>query len=208
MKLRTIQTEVLRETLPRGDEGWLSEETTDSEERIGAHRVWVVDANLPAATLGALVAARGAGITLLADPVSVAKAPRLQPVLQHIDVFFPNVAEAAALANGAWREPSELADDLRRQGVGTVVLSLGAEGVLCVDRSGLRRESATAGRVVDVTGAGDAFLTGYVFALVSGKRQYAIAYGLAAAGLTVESAASVPPDLSAGRLLARLEGRI
>ena len=34
---------LLRRELPRGDEGWLSEETTDDRARLERHRVWVVD---------------------------------------------------------------------------------------------------------------------------------------------------------------------
>lgn len=34
---------VLRELLPRGDEGWLSEETVDEPSRLERRRVWVVD---------------------------------------------------------------------------------------------------------------------------------------------------------------------
>jgi len=34
---------VLREALPRDDEGWLSEETADDEARLQRSRVWVVD---------------------------------------------------------------------------------------------------------------------------------------------------------------------
>ncbi len=34
---------VLQEILPRDGEGWLSEETADSRERLGRRRVWVVD---------------------------------------------------------------------------------------------------------------------------------------------------------------------
>jgi myo-inositol-1(or 4)-monophosphatase len=34
---------VLREMLPHPGEGWLSEETADSPERLGCRRVWVVD---------------------------------------------------------------------------------------------------------------------------------------------------------------------
>jgi myo-inositol-1(or 4)-monophosphatase len=35
--------EIIRETLPQRDEGWLSEETRDNEERLGCERVWIVD---------------------------------------------------------------------------------------------------------------------------------------------------------------------
>lgn len=34
---------VLRGILPRGDEGWLSEESADDRSRLGRERVWVVD---------------------------------------------------------------------------------------------------------------------------------------------------------------------
>jgi myo-inositol-1(or 4)-monophosphatase len=35
--------DALRRILPRPDEGWLSEETADSTERLGRDRVWIVD---------------------------------------------------------------------------------------------------------------------------------------------------------------------
>jgi myo-inositol-1(or 4)-monophosphatase len=35
--------DMLRQVLPRGDEGWLSEETTDDLSRLGKKHVWVVD---------------------------------------------------------------------------------------------------------------------------------------------------------------------
>jgi myo-inositol-1(or 4)-monophosphatase len=35
--------ELLRTTLPRDGEGWLSEETADSSERLERRRVWIVD---------------------------------------------------------------------------------------------------------------------------------------------------------------------
>lgn len=34
---------LLRRELPRGDDGWLSEETADDRARLDRHRVWVVD---------------------------------------------------------------------------------------------------------------------------------------------------------------------
>jgi len=35
--------QVLRRELPRGDEGWLSEESPDDASRLGRRRVWIVD---------------------------------------------------------------------------------------------------------------------------------------------------------------------
>ncbi len=39
----TLVDSVLKRILPRGDEGWLSEETHDDRSRLGRRRVWVVD---------------------------------------------------------------------------------------------------------------------------------------------------------------------
>jgi myo-inositol-1(or 4)-monophosphatase len=39
----TLVAAVLKRLLPRGDEGWLSEETHDDRARLGKRRVWVVD---------------------------------------------------------------------------------------------------------------------------------------------------------------------
>jgi myo-inositol-1(or 4)-monophosphatase len=39
---RAVDT-LLKELLPRGDEGWLSEETADDSARLSKERVWVVD---------------------------------------------------------------------------------------------------------------------------------------------------------------------
>lgn len=39
----TLVDELLKRLLPRGDEGWLSEETHDDRSRLGCRRVWVVD---------------------------------------------------------------------------------------------------------------------------------------------------------------------
>ena len=35
--------EALRKALPRGDEGWFSEETTDDLSRLGHRRLWIID---------------------------------------------------------------------------------------------------------------------------------------------------------------------
>jgi myo-inositol-1(or 4)-monophosphatase len=39
----TLVDSVLKRILPRGDEGWLSEETHDDRSRLSCRRVWVVD---------------------------------------------------------------------------------------------------------------------------------------------------------------------
>jgi pseudouridine kinase len=170
--------------------------------------LWIVDANLPAATLARLLG-RKRGQTVLADPVSAPKAPRLGDLLGAIDMIFPDRAELAALSGRAIDGPVELAEaaaQLRRRGTGAVVVTLGGDGVYLDDRedgrSG-RRLPALAPRVVrDITGAGDALIAGCAYGLIHGESD-PIRFGLAAASLALESELAVPQDLGADRLRRR-----
>jgi pseudouridine kinase len=63
-------------------------------------------------------------------------------------------------------------------------------------------------RVLDVTGAGDALVAGYAYAMLSGASDDPALYGLAAASLTVETENSVAEDLTPGRLLERLHSSL
>jgi pseudouridine kinase len=172
---------------------------------------WVLDANLPAATLSRLMAFADRCL-VLADPVSVAKAERLAGVLSRLDVVFPDRAEALVLAgpgSGADTSVAAAAAAIRRRGAGAVIVSLGSRGAYLDDPSGVRQLPPHPVRtVVDVTGAGDAQIAGYVYGLSRAEGDHhPLEWGLAAASLTVETIDSVRADLTAAMLRDRLEGR-
>jgi pseudouridine kinase len=172
---------------------------------------WVVDANVPGASLARL--GRYAGEALvLADPVSVPKAPRLEGILPRLDAVFPDRAEALALAGlppGAEDSVAAAAAAVRRRGPRAVVISLGSRGAYLDEEAGTRQVPAHPHRtVVDVTGAGDAQIAGYVYGLSRpGGGRHPLEWGMAAASLTVETIDSVRADLSPALLQDRLEGR-
>ena len=58
---------------------------------------WAIDANLPQAGIGTLMAAKPAGVQYAALAVSPTKAPRLGPHLAGLDMLFANRAKASAL---------------------------------------------------------------------------------------------------------------
>lgn len=174
---------------------------------LAAHGWWVIDANLPGDLLGRICSSRPPGIHVLADPVSAAKAVRLRPVLSEIDVLTPNHLEAEALSGIAVhdvRSAARAAEDLVARGVAKVIVKLGPEGIVVVDRSGSRHLGAIRpDHVEDVTGAGDALAAGYLYGRLTDALDPAT-HGLAAASLTVESPRSVAGHLSAERLVRRL----
>ncbi|MGC1582996.1 MAG: carbohydrate kinase family protein [Candidatus Acidiferrales bacterium] len=179
---------------------------------IAQSNFWILDANLPAATIELLLRAKKANVTVLVDPISVAKSTRVRSVLDKIDVLFPNAKEAAVLSGRevATREDVvEAAAEIRRRGVGTVVVTLGEDGIY-VDDGKLPKfvPAIPARKVVDVTGAGDAFVAGYAYAMISGERYEPVLWGLAAASLTLETEDSISPNLNRNSVFERIESNL
>jgi pseudouridine kinase len=156
------------------------------------------DCNLPSETLHALIeTARSKSLMLAIDAVSTPKVARLPQDLGGVGVLFLNLDEARAYLGKADASPEEAGASLRAFGAEQVVLTLGAAGLIAADRSGTRRIGVVGAKIVDATGAGDALIAATLVALMKGASPVEAArLGTAAAALTVESTASVRPDLS------------
>jgi sugar/nucleoside kinase (ribokinase family) len=179
---------------------------------IKQSKFWVLDANLPAATIERLLRANKHDATVFVDPISVAKSARVRSVLNEIDVLFPNTKEAAVLSERAVAtrdDTIEAAAEIRRRGVGTVIMTLGEDGIYIDDGKPGRFIPATPARKVsDVTGAGDALVAGYAYAMIAGEHYEPALWGLAAASLTLETEESIAPSLSRQSLLERIESNL
>lgn len=176
--------------------------------QLAERRIWFVDANLPTEALSVLLDPKPEDVTVLADPVSVAKADRLRPVLRSIDVVFPSRQEAERLSRMPIAGPEQVAaaaERVREMGVGAVVVTLGSEGVLVTSDSGTVAVAAIAphGPLSDPTGAGDALIAGYVFGL-SREEPNPLRLGLAAASLVLEAGGALT-GLSARAVIQRAE---
>ena len=166
----------------------------------------ILDGNLPAAVAAyALDLARGAGVRTIVDPVSVPKAARLSPLFtpaRPLYAITPNRAELHALTGLDTSEDASLpaaAAELHQRGVEHVWIRLGASGSLLSTRDeDCEIIPADPAHVQDVTGAGDAMLAAFAHALLGGHSPAAAArHGHAAAALTLDSAHTVRPDLTA-----------
>ena len=179
---------------------------------IARSQIWVVDANLPAATVQRLLKTHKGSARVIADPVSVAKSARLRPVLDAVDVLFPDREESAELSGQPVKTRSDVAkaaSEIRGLGVGTVVVTLGADGLYLDSGGGGRFMPAMAPeKVRDVTGAGDALVAGYVYGMLVGGNYEPALFGLAAASLTLETDKSVAEDLKPERLRQRIESNL
>jgi pseudouridine kinase len=175
-----------------------------SHDLIARAGVVVVDANIPAPVVAwVLGVAAAGGVRVVLEPVSVAKASRVSPLLHPARPVFavtPNVDELGALSGRpvADDEPDIVAAaaGLHDRGVTHVWVSRGAAGSLLVSPDAVVPLAAVPAEVADVTGAGDALTAGFVHGLLCGEDPVAAASrGHLAAALAVASTHTVRPDL-------------
>ena len=166
----------------------------------------VVDANLPAETLAFL--AERLRPPLLADAVSTAKAPRLLGALGHLAAVKPNAIEAETLTGIPVHGPDSAARAARRlvgMGAKRAFITLGERGACCADASGTRFLPGGAVRLVNATGAGDAFTAALAWGLMDGLAlEECCAAALAAASIAVESMETVSPAISEASVIERM----
>lgn len=158
----------------------------------------VIDANLLPATIERAAAlAGGRRICLL--PVSPAKASRLGNVLPFAALIVLGVPEAEVLTDMTVREPAHAlraAGRLRALGVGTVVITMAEAGIGWVTATPIW-SPATAARVVDPSGAGDAVAAVAIYSLLAGMdTETASRLASAAGAMTVGVEGATHPGLS------------
>jgi sugar/nucleoside kinase (ribokinase family) len=111
---------------------------------------------------------------------------RVLPALPHCDLVTPGRAEAEAISGEP--DPARAARRLRQLGAGIAAVTLGAEGchVAADDFDG--RVPAVAVDAVDGTGAGDAFVAGFLYGRLAGWTTEACARLANAAGALATTA--------------------
>jgi ribokinase len=118
-------------------------------------------------------------------------------IFQLCDYITPNESEAAALTGCSvetLEDAERAADLLIARGVRNVILTLGARGALVKTPNITQHVAAfTAGKVVETTGAGDAFNAGLAVALSEGMDIVEAArFGCAVAGISVTRHGTAP----------------
>jgi ribokinase len=170
-----------------GSNGTLPLEQVEALELDGL-RWLVAQQELPLQSVArAFERAHAAGIKTLLNAAPFR--PGCEALLSHVDLLVVNALEAQALVTtlgGGAAAPEALAQSLRAQGPGAVLVSLGADGLCWVDGQGTRRVPARPVKAVDTVGAGDTLVGALVTALAEGQPiDDALAFAQAAAGIAV-----------------------
>lgn len=167
--------------------------------------VCIVDANLPEAVI-AWIVGHAAATPVVAEAVSVSKCQRLVRVLSRLDLLKVNLKEAATMARAdTSHSPEQLAAMLLKTGLKSVLITLGAGGVLYASmepgRFSSTRYPSTASIINSVNGAGDALLAGFIAARQYGADVHKqLAWGTEAARLSLLSQNACSELLTVERL--------
>lgn len=90
----------------------------------------------------------------------------IKPCLPYIDLFIPSIDEARMLSDK--NEEKEIADDFLRLGAKNVVIKLGSKGCYVKNDNIEFYSKSFNVNCIDTTGAGDAFVAGFITGLSSG----------------------------------------
>jgi ribokinase len=159
--------------------------------------------------LAALTTARGAGVTTVLNP---APARQVDDAIYALcDYVTPNETEAAALTGlpvGNEAEALAAAKEFVRRGARNALITLGANGALLHGADGTHKVPAfKVPKVVDTTGAGDAFGGGFAVALSEGQPPVeAMRFGCATAAFSVQKPGTAPSMPTRAEIEAILRG--
>jgi len=97
----------------------------------------------------------------------------LDQAMPYIDIFMPSIEEARMLSGANEKSGiTQIADCFFKKGVGSVVIKLGKDGCFIREKEADKGEVISTFEkvtVVDTTGAGDSFCSGFLTAFVKGK---------------------------------------
>jgi ribokinase len=165
-------------------------------DAIRASRVFVTQLEQPVeAARRGLEIARSAGAVTVFNP---APARKIDDALYTLcDYVVPNESEAEALTGipvGDLEAARRAGDALLARGAGTALITLGERGALFHARDhSVPIPAFSAGKVVETTGAGDAFVGGFAAALARGVEPLEAArFGSAAAAISVTRPGTAP----------------
>ena len=160
-----------------------------------------------AAAMYGLGMARKNGVCTLLNPAPAAELP--EGILALCDYVTPNETEAEGLTGvkvTSVDSAIDAAKALRAAGAGAAIITLGENGALYHDaETTIHMPAMSSGKVIETTGAGDAFNGSFAAAIAEGITPVeAVRFGCAAAGISVTRSGAANSMPSRAEIDARL----
>lgn len=157
---------------PGANNRLLPEDIDRAREAVEGADMLVMQLEVPLETVEyAARMAHARGVKVVLNPAPAPMQPLSDDLLRHVDMLIPNRSEAEILTGipvTDWATAERAAAALRAKGVRTVLLTLGASGVLVAGDEGYIRVPAFKVEAVDTTAAGDTFCGAFCVALAEG----------------------------------------
>ena len=185
------------------------EQVEESLEAIGEFSILIGQLEIPQeVTAAAFRSARRRGIPTLLNPAPFA--PLSEELIELCDWIIPNESEFTGLnSKGNLPDSDEEILQVSKKVGSKLVVTLGEQGAAFIDHAeSITRVPAPTVKAIDTTGAGDAFVGAFAFALASGfdvKKSVSLGCLCASDSVTRKGTqSSYPSRLEAAKLLASL----
>lgn len=180
--------------LSPGGNGKVSPADVDSIS-FSDYKLLLLQLEIPVETvLAAARRAKESGLRVVLNPAPAR--PLLEELISLSDFLVPNEPELSLLTGqpvNDMESAEKAAKMLLDRGVQNVIVTLGANGALIVNKELTRHISAFPVEVVDTTAAGDAFIGGFASALLQNKSlEEAVRYGCACGALATTKFGAQP----------------
>ena len=169
-----------------------SDPSTGSGQRV---KLLLLQLEIPTETvLHAARLAKESGLGVLLNPAPARELP--DELLSNADYLLPNETELSLLAGKSVsdvRSAEAAARSLVRREAQIVIVTLGANGALIVNKGSAKHIPSFKVNVVDTTAAGDAFISGFAVAWLGGQSlEDAVQYASACGALAVTKFGAQP----------------
>ncbi|TJX12738.1 kinase [Tissierella creatinini] len=179
----------------------------DRLEVINNSSACICDTNIPKESLEYIM--NNVNAPIFIDTVSIHKTEKLKDNLNNVFALKPNILEAQILSGIKIESDEDLdkaTDLIIHKGVKQLYLSLGPKGVYYTDGINRGKLPSITKDIVNVTGAGDSFLAGVIWAHTKGfDIESSAKAGLAASNITLLSQDTVSKEISEENLLRIIE---
>ena len=180
--------------LSPGANGNVSPADVDSASFLNS-KLLLLQLEIPTPTvLHAAQQARANGLTVILNPAPAKPLPA--ELISTVDILIPNESELSLLTGLPVTDAAsaeKAAKEILKQGVKTVIVTLGSKGALLVTAQQTTQVDTYKVNVVDTTAAGDAFIGGFASALLSGKSlEDSVRYGCACGALATTKFGAQP----------------